>query len=172
MLSTTRAEAVVLQQCRAPSHQQQQPFPRCQAVPSPATTPMSSPAPWQPMPPGAAAGEPCAPGWGTAGVFIPDYCVSWPTVRWGQGQENELGQDSQGPADSQHCERTGGLHSLAGDVAKGTASRAVARHKLHRGVLLLILSSLPLELFVLLQDQPLFPNSHTRTRVIIIMINN
>lgn len=36
-----------------------------------------------------AAGEPCASGWGTAGVFISDYC-ELAHSQVGPGQENEL----------------------------------------------------------------------------------
>lgn len=65
----------------------------CQ-VPSPDPQQQTCPPPAQPVAPAGAAGELRASGWGTAAVFIFDYCVSWPTVRWGRGQENRTGARS------------------------------------------------------------------------------
>lgn len=74
--------------------------------------------------------------------------------------------------DSQQCERMGGLHSLG--RGKGHSFSLLLQGTCFTGVYCSSSSSLPLELFALLQDQPLFPNSHTRTQIIVIimMMNN
>lgn len=102
MLSTTRAQGCWLRNGAAavPSPQ---PFPRCQAVPIPAT----SPAPRQQTPleqpaaPAHGCREPCASGWGTAGVFIFLFLpvVSWPAVRWGWARKMNWCEQSQAPAE-------------------------------------------------------------------------
>lgn len=107
------------------------------------------------QPPPGAVGEPRASGWGTAGVFIFDYCASWPTLRWGRGQENELVRGAQpnpspSPTASQQRERRG--DGGPGRLALTTWQRArlflsVARHILDRGVLLLTLLLAAPELF-------------------------
>lgn len=153
------AEDAVPQRCRsiprAPGPQQQ-PFPTCWAVPSSATAtgfpPQLSGSKHPPeqlaAPARGCGGGSCVPLAGAPpGFFIFDYCVSWPTVRWGQGQENELVQGAQpnplpSPAASQQRERRGDGGPV--QLALTTWQRAklfhsVARHILYRGVLLLTL---------------------------------
>lgn len=154
--------------CAKPSHHLQ-PLPSSLAAHAPQS---SQP----PLP--TAAGEPRASGWGTAGVF--DYCVSWPTVRWaGARKMNWCKESSQTPGrarllpSSASAERTGGLRSLRRGRGKGHSFSTVLQGTYFTGVYCSSSSSsLPLELFVLLQDQPLFPNSHTHTLIITIIIKN
>lgn len=84
-----------------------------------------------------------------------------------RARKTELVQGAQpspspSPAASQQLQRRGD----GGRAALTTWQRAklfhsVARHIFHRGVLLLALLLAFPELFVLLRDQPLFPNSPT-----------
>lgn len=97
MFSTTRAQGCWLRMwCSsspkppAPTSSPSQHARLCQAQPPPQSPPQlpGSKCPQSSQYPLAlAAGEPCASAWGTAGVFISAYCVSWPIVRWGQARK-------------------------------------------------------------------------------------
>lgn len=66
--------------------------------------------------------------------------------------------------------RTGGLCCLHWGCGKGHSFSTVLQGIYFTGVYCSSSSSsLPLEHFVLLQDQSLFPNSHTHTQIIIII---
>lgn len=154
MLSSTRAQGCWLRMCchsspepPAPTSSSSQCARLCQAQPPPQSPPQlpGSKCPQssqQPLP--TAVGEPCASGWGTAGVFSSDYC-ELAHSQVGPGQENELvraaqpkPRQAQLPPSSASAARTGPALPVPGTWQRAQLL-CVARHILQRGVLLLIL---------------------------------
>lgn len=127
--------------------------------------------PWLP----AAKGPPRAPrgrvplAGAQPGSFCSMTARAGPQSGGARARKTELVQGAQpspspSPAASQQLQRRGD----GGRAALTTWQRAklfhsVARHIFHRGVLLLALLLASPELFVLLRDQPLFPNSPPQT---------
>lgn len=146
-------------------------------VPSPVTTPAPPQLPGSNVP--RAASSPCpwlrgsrVPLAGAPLGFLFLTIVSWPSVRWGQARKmNWCEQPSQAqlPPSSVSTVRMGPV--LLGTWQRAQLPQGAARHTLHRGALPLILL-LTAPGAVLLRDQPGFPNSHTHTLIIIIIIIN
>lgn len=168
-------------QCHSGAHApspQQQPFPTCWAVPSSSTAARLPPSPaatirLAPLPLPQSSSQCCGDAaclWlGHCRGFIFDYCVSWPRVRWGRGQEHELVQGAQpspwpSPAASQQrqSQGSGGLRS-ADYVAKGKAFPECCKAHNCTGLLLALLLASP-SCLSCAGATPLFPNGHTHKR--------
>ena len=109
--------------------------------------------------------------------FISDNCVSWPTVRWGRGQENRTGARSAAKALAEPGRFPAAPRGRGpAQPALTTWQRAklfhsVARHILHRGVLLLTLL-LASPRAVCLAAGSTFISQQPHTLIIIIVIKD